>query len=91
MLSLPGNTGSVHAHFYLSPELSAETSGTNGGSGGWQIWSTTGEYSPFAEQDVDGEGLTRADVGANTELCVTVANELHQQDPATEHCVPLPA
>jgi actin-like ATPase involved in cell morphogenesis len=91
VLSLPGNTGSVHAHFYLAPELSAETSGTNGGSGGWQIWSTTGEYSPFAEQDVDGEGLTRADVGTNTELCVTVANELHQQDPATEHCVPLPA
>jgi hypothetical protein len=93
VLSLPADHPSVHAHFYLSPAVSAENSGTNGPlPGSWNIWATTGEYSPFAEADSDGEGITRADVGDNTELCVTVANESHQVlDPTTAHCVPLPA
>jgi hypothetical protein len=90
-LTLPTSAPSVHAHFYLSPTITAETSGTNGGAGGWNIWATSGEYSPFAEQDTDGEGITRADVGTNTQLCVTVADEHHAvPDPTTEHCVDLP-
>jgi hypothetical protein len=91
-LTLPVSPETVHAHSYLSPALSAETSGTSGGTGGWQIWATEGESSARLQSEgVDGEPLTRADIGSNTELCVTVANELHQQDPSSEHCAPLPS
>jgi hypothetical protein len=92
-LLLPTAEPSVHAHFFLSPAVTPENSGVNGPlPGSWNIWATTGEYSPFAEADADGEGITRADVGTNTELCVTVANQHHEvPDPTTAHCVPLPA
>lgn len=92
-LSLPTSPQSVHAHFYLSPNTIAETSGTQSATpGSWQIWATPGEYSARLQNvGVDGNPITRAEIGANTELCVTTANENHQSDPTTEHCVPIPA
>jgi hypothetical protein len=92
-LSLPTSPQSVHAHFYLSPNTIAETSGTQSATpGSWQIWATPGEYSARLQNvGVDGNPVTRAEIGANTELCVTVADENHQSDPSTEHCAPIPA
>jgi actin-like ATPase involved in cell morphogenesis len=85
---------SFHAHFYFGPDTTADTSGTQAPEderGTWQIWATEGVFAPsYASTDVGEAGFTRADVGTNTDLCVTVANERHESFPDTEYCVPLP-
>jgi hypothetical protein len=72
----------------------AETSGVQAGAGAgiWQIWATSGTFSPAVANPADGEaGFTRATTAGSTELCVVVATDQHQTDPSTAHCVALPA
>jgi hypothetical protein len=89
----PDPAGSNHAHFYLSPTMATgPTSGTQAGDaqGEWRIWASPGEFSNANHGPSDSAAFTRADIGSNTQLCSTVANQNHESDPSTEHCVDLP-